>query len=159
MTKKLLIIIIAVVVVLLGGAAAFFFIRQNAPAKPVETTEYSPGEAFVTNIYGTDYLIKINVMLEIRTDDAETIALKNNIIRDTVIRSMRSQEEELYKQADTLEQMSVILREALNATLAPYFPPRLDDAGNPVSEFTAGGKDVTGMGPVLDVYFAEFVMQ
>ncbi len=154
MSKKLVIIIIVALILVVVGIGAFFLIRQSQSTKPVETMEYSPGEAFVTNIYGTDSLVKLNVVLEIRTKDQEWVAACNNMIRDAVLRIMRSQEWELFTQADTIERMSQLLKEELNKVLDP-----LAKNERPAVEVSKTGVDISGEGTVIKVYFAEFVMQ
>ncbi len=154
MNKKAVLVIIVVLILALAGAAVLFFVNQNKSMKPIKTAEYSPGEAFVTNVYGTESLIKINLILEIRENDQERVAAANNLIRDTVLRVMRSQEIEIFQQSDSLVQMAEILRAELNAELDPgNMEPR------PEHEMTVTGKNVSGLGTVLDVYFVEFVMQ
>ncbi len=154
MNKKTVLIIIISLILVLAAAAVFFFVSQNKSTKPVATTEYSPGEAFVTNIYGTESLIKLNVMLQIRQADQERVVASNNMIRDTILKIMRSQEIEIYEQADTLDRMAEIIQTELNRALdAQLSEPR------PEYELSDKGVDISGQGTVLRVYFVEFVMQ
>lgn len=155
MNKKTVLIIIVVLILALGAAAFFFFYSRSEHTKPVKLVKYSPGEAFVTNVYGTESLVKLNVILMIREKDQERVAANNDLIRDTVLRLMRSQEEDVYKQADTLENVSNMIRDQLNAVLDRNLP----EGSRPETEFSKDGDDISGSGTIVEVYFSEFVMQ
>lgn len=155
MNRKTLLIVIIALIIALGGGAFFFFYSRSDHAKPVPLVKYSPGEAFVTNVYGTDSLVKLGVVLMIREDDQERVAANNDLIRDTVLRLMRSQEEEVYKQADTLDTVSKMIQDELNRQLDRNIPAD----SRPATELSTDGDDISGRGTIVKVYFSEFVMQ
>ena len=84
-------------------------------------------------------LIKLNVNLAIRLVNQEEVAAINNVVRDTILRTMRSQPQEMFETAETLETMASLIQANVNA----LFPKE-----------SADEEDV-----VLRVYFTEFVTQ
>lgn len=70
MNKKIIIIIVAVLVV--GGGAAAFFLLSGGEKEPVVfTNKYLPGEYMVTNIKGSNHLLKTSIALEVETPKEE----------------------------------------------------------------------------------------
>ncbi|MDD4075997.1 MAG: flagellar basal body-associated FliL family protein [Eubacteriales bacterium] len=138
MAKKIIIIIVVLLLLLGAAVGAYFLIRANKE-KGLAIIYYSPGDAFVTNIYGTDYLVKLNVNLAIRLVNQEKMAEINNVVRDTILRTMRSQPQEMFETAETLQEMADLIQKNVNT----LFPKE-----------SADEEDV-----VLRVYFTEFVTQ
>lgn len=138
MAKRIIIIIVVLLLLLGAAVGAYFLIRANK-AKGQTIVYYSPGDAFVTNIYGTDYLVKLNVNLAIRLVNQEKMAEINNVVRDTILRTMRSQPQEMFQTAETLQEMADLIQKNVNT----LFPKE-----------SADEEDV-----VLRVYFTEFVTQ
>ncbi|MDO5112380.1 MAG: flagellar basal body-associated FliL family protein [Clostridia bacterium] len=138
MAKKIIIVIVALLLVLGIAVGAFFVVRSNRE-KGQAIVYYSPGDAFVTNVYGTETLLKLNVNLAIRLVNQEKVTAVNNVIRDTILRTMRSQPQEMFETAETLQDMAVLIQTNVNA----LFPKESEDE-----------EDV-----VLRVYFIEFVTQ
>lgn len=155
MNRKTLLIIIIVIILALGAAAFYFFYMRGDHTKPVTLVQYSPGEAFVSNVYNTESLVKLGVVLTIREDDQERVAANNDLIRDTILRLIRSQEEDIYKQVDTMDQVAVMIQNQLNAAL----DRNMAAGSRPPTEFSTDGDDISGSGTIVKVYFCEFVMQ
>jgi len=92
--KKIIIIIVAVLLVA-GGVAYFLFLK---PAPPPETSFYSPGDNFVTNIKDSVRLLKCSVVLEISTTDTEKVTdyltENNHVIRDIIVFTLREKTED-----------------------------------------------------------------
>lgn len=92
--KKTIIIIIAVLLVA-AGAVYFLFLT---PAPEPETSFYSPGESFVTNIKDSLRLLKTSVVLEVSTTDIEEVTeyLKqnNHVLRDIIVFTLREKSED-----------------------------------------------------------------
>jgi flagellar basal body-associated protein FliL len=92
---KKIIIIIAAVLLVGGGVAYFMFLK---PAPEPETSYYSPGESFVTNIKDSTRLLKATVSLEILSTEteevAEELAENNDVIRDIIVFTLRGKTED-----------------------------------------------------------------
>lgn len=93
MKKKIFIII----PVILAVIAALYFFVFAAPPKKAETSYYSPGDSFVTNIKDSTRLVKVTIEIEILSTDKETadtfLKDDNQKIRDTIIFTMRNKTE------------------------------------------------------------------
>ena len=92
--KKIIIIIIAVLLVA-AGTVYFLFLK---PAPEPETSFYSPGESFVTNIKDSLRLLKTSVVLEVSTTELEEVTeyLKqnNHVLRDIIVFTLREKSED-----------------------------------------------------------------
>jgi len=138
--KKVLLIIIIVLVVAIAAVAYFLFLApKNTELK---TYFFSPGDAFVTNVLGTNRLIKTTMTLEITQDKATELTEKQPIIRDCIIYVLRSQTEEQFEDAELQTNLSNMILERLNA----LFPVEPKDDGEAIPLF-------------MSVYFNDFVMQ
>lgn len=118
--KKLIIIIIAAVVVLGGGAAAvFLFVLPGDDT--IEYFYYNTGEAFVTNIVDSEFLVKAPITLEMTQDLTEDLTKKNAVVRDCIMRVLLHTPEEVYKSGN-LDQVSTSIVNELNAKFPPEDP-------------------------------------
>ncbi len=99
-------------------ALTLMFLVTACGEKVVEEMYYSPGEAFVTNVYDSDKLLKINITLGTNGDFAADLALKNAVIRDTIIRQLVLLDEAAIEDPAVLQ----LLSESLVAALNEKFP-------------------------------------
>lgn len=128
--------IIACIALLLAG---ILFLSACGEDEEIELY-YSPGEAFVTNIVDNDsLLVKIVVSIGMRRDATEELTAKNAVIRDCILRVIRTTTLDELNAPDMQANMSNTIVNELNA----IFPPGEDDDGKPL--FTR-------------VYFLDFVI-
>jgi flagellar basal body-associated protein FliL len=100
---------------------------------------YSPGDVFITNIVGEDWLVKIGLELCMNDDRSELLAERNSLVRDCILRVLRNSTLEDFQAVN----MQDILREKILAELNILFPI--------VSE---------KWGPLfINITFTDFVMQ
>ena len=133
--KKIIIIVVAVLV--LAGVGVYMFVLPK-PEEPEPISKYIPGDYFVTNINGSNKLVKVTVFLEVnkKQDDATFFAFldeKQYLIRNAVTFTLRSKTEEELK-ADNAQEM-------LNA------------------EITKKINDALEIDNVKNVYFSDYVIQ
>ena len=131
--KKIIIIIVAALLVV-GGAVYFLFLQP--PPEP-ETSFYSTGESFVTNIKDSLRLLKTSVVLEIsttETEDVKTYLTENNhVLRDIIVFTLREKTEDELRSMDVQDG----LREEIKANIS----------------------DKMGIDYLQKVYFNDFVIQ
>ena len=112
--KKIIIIIIAVLVVA-AGVAYFLFLK---PAPEPETSFYSTGENFVTNIKDSLRLLKTSVVLEISTTDTETVTEylteNNHVLRDIIVFALREKTEDELRSLGIEEQLREEIRKSIS---------------------------------------------
>ena len=112
--KKIIIIIIAVLVVA-AGVVYFLFLK---PAPEPETSFYSTGENFVTNIKDSLRLLKTSVVLEISTTDTETVTEylteNNHVLRDIIVFALREKTEDELRSLGIEEQLREEIRKSIS---------------------------------------------
>jgi flagellar basal body-associated protein FliL len=93
MKKIIIIVAVALVVV----AAAVYFIFLQPPPKP-ETSYYTPGDYFVTNIKDSTRLLKVTIVLEVSTtkttEVTDYLTENNHVIRDIILATLRNKTED-----------------------------------------------------------------
>lgn len=88
-----------VVAALLAGV--FLFTLSGCGDEKIVYTEYSPGEAFVTNPKDSTRFIKVSVVLVLDTDKlTDTLEENKGMIRSTIVSIFRNEEEETLRQVD-----------------------------------------------------------
>ena len=116
MSKKLIVIIAAAMIVIVG-IVLYVFVLGGDNETPYIYTEYSPGEYFVTNIKGTNRLLKATVVLVLDTDKLdEKLRASNSVIRETILFILRDQDEDTLRAPD-LDGVKRIITAALNEKL------------------------------------------
>ncbi|MGI6160408.1 MAG: flagellar basal body-associated FliL family protein [Christensenellales bacterium] len=74
--------VIIVLVMMLVAAGIYIYQMPREPQKGY----YNPGEAFVTNVSGSDKKIKASVVLEVKRDDMQDFFSEHNhVIRDSIL--------------------------------------------------------------------------
>ncbi len=116
--KKIVLIIIIVAVVAIAAAAYFFLVP-----KEITYYYYPTGEAFVTNVQGTDYLVKMTITLEMTADEADTLTEKSAVLRDCILNILLNTSEEVYRSGD----LQVILSNEIVTRLNAIFPAGEDE--------------------------------
>lgn len=101
---------------------------------------YSPGDAFITNVRDTEALVKLVVSLGMSRDETELLTLKNPVVRDCILRLLRTATMDELKAPDAQVILSDKIIGELNAI--PLFPA--GETGKPL--FTR-------------VYYLDFVIQ
>jgi flagellar FliL protein len=133
MKKK---IIIVVVIALVAVGAAAYFLLFSGPAEP-KTGYYTPGDYFVTNIKGSERLVKVTLVLGISSTDLKKAQKEltevNHVIRDIIVFTLRDKTE------DDLRSDSI--KEVLNTEL--------------VKKLNEG----LGVDYITTIYFNDFVIQ
>jgi flagellar FliL protein len=115
--KKIIIIVAAVLVV--GGAAAFFLLSPKAPEEP-KTSFYEPGDYFVSNIKGSDSLLKIAIELAYEGEDEKQAAFleeQQAVIRNEVLFILREKTKEELSAADIQTKLGAEIVSKLNEKL------------------------------------------
>jgi flagellar basal body-associated protein FliL len=132
--KKIIIIVIPIVMVI---AAAVYFLVIAAPPKKAETSCYSPGDSFITNIKDSTRLIKTTVEIEISSTETEKadafLTEQNQKIRDIIIFTIRSKTESDLRSDDVKTSLCKELIDNLNKGL--------------------------GIDYITNIYFSEYVIQ
>ncbi len=92
---KKIIIIAAIALVVVAAAVYFLFLQ---PPPPAETSYYTPGDYFVTNIKDSTRLLKVTIVLEVvstKTEEVtENLTENNHVIRDIILSTLRNKTEE-----------------------------------------------------------------
>ncbi|MGE5495299.1 MAG: flagellar basal body-associated protein FliL [Burkholderiales bacterium] len=132
--KKNVIIIVVIALIAVGAAAYFLFL--SGPGEP-KSGFYMPGDYFVTNIKGSERLVKVTLVLGISTPDLvkaqEQLTEVNHVIRDIIVFSLREKTEDELR-ADSI-------KETLNEEL--------------VKKLNEG----LGIDYITTIYFNDFVIQ
>jgi len=139
MSKTIIIVIIVFVVLLIGAGAAWFFLvwnNQEAAAEepPVEKgVLFHTGEVFVTNLMNSELLLKSDVYINV--PDRNLQVLQDNVqqVRDRIIRVLRQFTEEDIAKDDFQDLVRDRIKNDLQNTL--------------------------NIDKIIDIYFAEFVLQ
>lgn len=108
MNKKLIISIVVILVVAI--AATLYFTVFRKPPEKVNTF-YKPGEFFVTNVKDSPSLIKTTIVLGIYIYEkdyeevTEYLTQNNHVIRDIIVFTLRSKEEDELRSQDVAESL------------------------------------------------------
>lgn len=139
MSKTMIIIIlIAVILILAASAALYFFVFANQGNEGEQTQEqagvvFHTGEVFVTNLKDSDLLLKTDIFISVPDKDLRILQDNVQLVRDRIIRVLRSFSEEDIVREDLQDLVSDRLKNDLQNTL------RIDK--------------------IINVYFTEFVVQ
>ena len=113
MKKIIIIAAIALVVV----AAAVYFLFLQPPPKP-ETSYYTPGDYFVTNIKDSSRLLKATIILEVMSTKTEEVTEylteNNHIIRDNILATLRNKTEDQLREASSQDALRDEIIDNLN---------------------------------------------
>ena len=117
--KKIIIVIVVVIVLAAVGGGLYFIVFAADNEKPEVRVEYSPGEFFTTNVFGSTRLLKATIILVVNDDKLEDkLVAENARIRDTIIFVLRDLTEEEIREQSTQQRelRNRIIRE-LNSRL------------------------------------------
>ena len=115
MNVKIIVIIIAVI--LIGGGAAAYFMLFAPETEVVHF--YTPGEFFVTNVIDSNRLFKVTVVMQLSDDTKdEDLILINHIIRDTIIKCVRTKDEDYLRDPVAMDLLRVELTDVIRGQLA-----------------------------------------
>jgi flagellar basal body-associated protein FliL len=117
MNKKVIIIVVLVLVV---GAAAAYFLLFSGPKEP-QTSYYTPGDYFVTNIKDSTRLVKVTLVLGISTPEPtkaqEELTEVNHVIRDIIVFTLRDKTENELRSDSIKDTLNTELVKKLNEGL------------------------------------------
>ena len=133
--KKILIIIIAVVVVGAGvGAYFLFFSGKEKKEAPVILYNYAVEDAFITNVKGSQSLLKTSIVLVVNKKDMDEFFRENiYAVRDTVLLILRDLTKDDITSDNIIDRLRAEIPAAVNSKL------KIDN--------------------IVSVYFGDFVMQ
>lgn len=134
-TAVLLILVVIVASVFLSSCSLFGGGDDSGETTLDDLYYYSPGDYFITNVKDSDSrLCKVSVSIALTGKDQTTFLEENNaVIRDTIVKIMRSYTEEELATPDIIDTLS----ERMTTTL----------------------QEVLGMSDVWYVYINDFVVQ
>lgn len=116
--KVIIIAIVAVLIIAIGAGAAVFFLTQNSGEKEEEIFFYSPGEAFITNLQGSNSLLKTTVTVAYNNEKALTDLEENNsVVRNAIVFVLRNKTKEQMQAADIETTLSNEICQRLNSEL------------------------------------------
>ena len=116
--KKPVILVVVIVVIAAAAAGFYFFVLSGDREKPEVRVEYSPGEFFTTNVYGSNRLLKSGIILIVNEAGLEEkLTLENARIRDTIIFILRDLTEDDIKAEGTQEELRQRIIDELNEKL------------------------------------------
>ena len=100
--KKVIVAVLVLIIVAGVGLGLYFFVFNVDSEKPEVRVEYSPGDFFTTNVYGSTRLLKSTIILMVNDEKLiETLAEDNARIRDTIIFILRDLTEDEIKAQET----------------------------------------------------------
>lgn len=115
--KKIIIIAAAALLVV---AAAVYFLFLQPPPKP-ETSYYTPGDFFVTNIKESTRLLKVTIVLEVsstKTKEVTDYMTENNhVIRDIILATLRNKTEDELRDTTSQDILRTEIVDNLNKQL------------------------------------------
>ena len=110
--KKIIIIVVAVLAL---GIGAFVFFTQSSQPKALVPFTHDPGDYFITDIKGSNQLLKADIMIYVADDSIKLeIEEKNHIIRNDIIFILRSMTAEQLKAEGIQDQLSASITARLN---------------------------------------------
>lgn len=110
--KKIIIIIVVLVVLGVGG---FVFFSQSNQPKAIVPFTHDPGDYFITDIKGSNQLLKADIMIYVADDTIKLeIEENNHIIRNDIIFILRSMTAEQLKSDGIQDQLSTAITTRLN---------------------------------------------
>jgi len=137
MNKTIIIILAVVVIVLIAAAALYFVVGGNSQEAEAEQIErgviFHTGEVFVTNLKNSELLLKSDVYISVPDRNLRIFQDNLQLVRDRIIRVLRQFTEEDIVKDDFQDLVRDKIKNDLQNTL--------------------------NIDKIIDVYFAEFVLQ
>jgi flagellar FliL protein len=129
MKKSGAIILIIVLTLVLTGVFLVVFPKIDAMNQQTEKTQeeepeeettysYTIEDAFITNIKDSKRYVKASIAIEVTSEEVMTeLEAQEYIIKDTVLKILRTTTEEEFKSPDTQDVLSEVIKEELITTL------------------------------------------
>lgn len=135
--KKISILLLIVIIgssLILGGCSLFGGDKDSGDGPDLsKMTYYVPGDYFVTNVKDSEKLSKTAIGIAMTKDETDFLTSNNDLIRDTVVKILRSHTEEELMADNSVDMLS--------------------------EEITAKIKEVLGLDEIYYVYISDFVVQ
>jgi len=134
----LLVLVILVLLILVGAGGVYFFLLRETPESQEqpnvpEGVLFHTGDVFITNIKDSDQLLRTDVFVRIAEQHAPILQQNSELIRDRIIRVLRSFNEEDI----TGDDFQQLVRDQIKSDL----------------------QNTLNIDTISDIYFTEFVLQ
>lgn len=110
--KKVIIILAVIIVLLISGIVGFVIWKTP---KEVKLYQVDPGDAFITNVANSKYLVKADILIETSDKKSMQYMTANDYkVRDVIISTLRSKDSDAMMQSDIQATLEKEILQALS---------------------------------------------